>query len=167
MKEIFVSQFQLDQSLEIRCQSYIHTKNEKTNKEFIVWQSAALSTTNILLLVTHILSESNDSTLFIIINISIITIIMIIMKRKFYFILDEFGCHIYFNTFQLIVLCYFLQQLIWLNWFFQLFFHAFFHFVFIKYLFFHNHNCQGFLLQSPCFHSVQGLFFRHTPKWIQ
>ena len=112
-KEIFVSQFQLDQSLEIRCQSYIHTKNEKTNKEFIVWQSAALSTTNILLLVTHILSESNDSTLFIIIiNISIITIIMIIMKRKFYFILDEFGCHIYFNTFQLIVLCYFLQQLI-------------------------------------------------------
>ena len=84
---------------------FIPWKKYSFNRRLIVCRKASLSTNNY---------STTKSRMFY-----LNPIIMSIINRIFYFIPDEFGYHINFNTFQLIID---------FSAFFQLHFHVFFHF---------------------------------------
>lgn len=109
-------------------------------------QGISLHTTNTLLLVTLILSESNDSISLIMINI--------IINRTFYLILDEFGSHIYLNTFQLLVL---------LNLFFSVFIRVFIHVFLLSLFVFFRYTFSVFLSIFHCFLLV---FTKQNPMLV-
>lgn len=122
---------------------FIPEKNILLNG-FVVSLSAPFHANNILLLVTHLLSKSNDPMPF---RVIIIISINFSIKRTFHLTFDKIGCYILFKTFKPIVF-----------WFFSIHFWINFSFILSCILFFCLSSADIFscivshiLLSFPCF----------------
>lgn len=122
---------------------FIPEKNILLNG-FVVSLSAPFHANNILLLVTHLLSKSNDPMPF---RVIIIISINFSIKRTFHLTFDKIGYYILFKTFKPIVF-----------WFFSIHFWINFSFILSCILFFCLSSADIFscivshiLLSFPCF----------------